>query len=317
MSVHAKSTNNTNDALLPVVILVHGARQSMRTVFFLGRGARRWLDVCDEPPNGQGFVLLIPNGVNPKNGDTKGNNQVWNDYNNFGTESVDDVGFLSALTQWAVNIRGGVDTRRVYLTGLSNGGMMAYRALIETESNHMRNSTTIPYAAAAAFIANMPAANVTRNNGTANVATPILIMNGNQDKIVKWNGGTDDFGPVRSALATRDFWIQFNRAEKDGVQRSDLPNRRRFDGCRVESEFYPATMSVENTPNSTSVMNDTFFMTTASAPVQFYTMNGGGHMMPYTRWGWYPWLLRLRNGPACRDVNAADLAWDFLSQYAR
>ena len=49
--------------------------------------------------------------------------------------------------------------------------------------------------------------------------------------------------------------------------------------------------------------------------MQFYTMDGGGHMIPYTGLGWYPFLYRLIAGPPCYEADGADLAWNFLSQF--
>jgi polyhydroxybutyrate depolymerase len=264
-----------------LVILLHGGTQSMRKIFNRrNRGSRRWLDLSDA----NGFLLLAPNGVNPDTGDTKGDDQNWNDLRDEIGGNVDDVGFLTALTYWAVTERG-VDPSRVYVTGASNGGIMTYTALILTPE---------VYAAGAAFIANLPATEVP----TPDNPTPIFIMNGTKDKLMKWDGGTvgQEGGEVRSALATRDYWVQVNAADAGNVQKAKLRNRRLFDGCRITSELYPATGA-------------------DSAPVQFYTMEGGGHMIPFTGFGSYPLSYRLIAGPPCRDTDGADLAWDFMSQY--
>lgn len=45
-------------------------------------------------------------------------------------EKIDDVGFISALIDELVKTRG-VDPKRVYVTGMSNGGMMSHRLGIE------------------------------------------------------------------------------------------------------------------------------------------------------------------------------------------
>ena len=42
---------------------------------------------------------------------------------------ADDVGFIRELTDWVVAAYR-VDSRRIYLTGASNGGMMAYRLVM-------------------------------------------------------------------------------------------------------------------------------------------------------------------------------------------
>jgi polyhydroxybutyrate depolymerase len=108
----------------PLVLVLHGGSESMNEVFRT-RGMHKWLDVCEK----NGFLMLVPNGVDIRTGDTKGDNQNWNDYRNLHGDKIDDTGFLAAL--WAIAERG-IDAFRVYQTGPSNGGMMAYRALIET-----------------------------------------------------------------------------------------------------------------------------------------------------------------------------------------
>jgi polyhydroxybutyrate depolymerase len=273
--------NSTRSAL---VILLHGGTESMRQTFKKNRkGARRWLTLSDT----HGFLLLAPNGVNDETGGTKGDDQNWNDYRPEFGGTRDDVGFLSTLVSWAIAERG-VNAQRIYITGASNGGMMTYRALIDTYPPI--------YAAGAAFIANLPAIDVP----VSNRSKPIFIMNGTRDKLQKWEGGQGGFdrGDVRSALATRDYWVEANGADKSKVQRTKLPNRNLLDGCRVVSDFYPASSLANN-----------------SAPVQFYTMEGGGHAIPYTSRGRYSWLYRLVAGPQCREVNGADLAWEYMSKF--
>ena len=44
-----------------------------------------------------------------------------------GSSGVDDVGFVESAGRGAVRRDVAVDARRIYVTGISNGGMMAYR----------------------------------------------------------------------------------------------------------------------------------------------------------------------------------------------
>jgi polyhydroxybutyrate depolymerase len=265
----------------PVVLFLHGAGGSMN-----GIATRK--DVWVKLSNENGFLLLAPNGIGRENGnDTKGSNQPWNDLlKNAGT--VDDVGFLASLVAWAKTERG-VNPAKVYMVGVSNGGMMTYRVVIETSPPL--------YAAVASFIGNLPADDVPKPNSS----TPIFMMMGTKDKIIQYEGGSigPRFGSVRSAAATRDFWLQVNQADVTNVQKTMLPNRCWFDFCRISSEFYPAAGTAM----------------TRSAPVHFYTMEGGGHMIPYTDFDIYPLPKRLRAGPPCREAVGEILAWNFISQY--
>lgn len=271
----------------PVVIQLHGGTGSMRKISS-NLGTSRWLDLSDE----FGFLLLAPNGVNLDTGDTYGDDQNWSDLRFLGsneTKTYDDVGFVSKLVQWSIT-EVGVDPTRVYVTGGSNGGIMTYTMLVLAPQL---------FAGGAAFIANLPAAVIP----TPNQSTPIFIMNGDKDRLMPWEGGEvgeGSRGTVRSAFATRDYWIQVNDANAAAVMYSTLPNGNWFDRCRIQLEFYPATSN------------------TSTAPVAFHRMSGGGHSIPTPR-GFFNPIMNLYDlligGPSCHDVYGADVAWEFLSLF--
>ena len=61
---------------MPVVLLLHGGGRGMdRILSKRGGAAREWPELAKR----ERFLLLVPNGVNPNNGDPKGNRQHWND----------------------------------------------------------------------------------------------------------------------------------------------------------------------------------------------------------------------------------------------
>ena len=267
-----------------LVILLHGGIGSMYKVFrkSSGRATRRWIDVS----NHNGFLLLAPNGVNAKNNaDTRNRDgQVWNDFRENSTTSTnaDDVGFIISMVQWAIRDRG-IDPSRVFVTGASNGGGMTYRLLIEQSST---------FAAGVAFIANLSTVDVPN----AGSPTPIMIMNGTRDPIMPWEGGNvaERYGSVRSAIATRDYWINANNVNVGAVMREDLPDLDPTDACSISLEAYPAN--------------------SGGAQVLFYIMEGGGHLLP-TRMGGFD-LFDFLRGPQCRDAEAVDLAWAFMNTVA-
>jgi polyhydroxybutyrate depolymerase len=292
---NSSSTHVEEDRAL--VIVLHGGTQSMRAVVNnKSKGTNRWISLSEE----NGFLLLAPNGVNLETGDTYGDDQNWSDLRFLGTNGTsvvdpvyDDIGFIGQLVQWSITEEG-VNPAKVYVTGGSNGGLMTYTLLIRTPEL---------YAAGAAFIANLPEEFVPT---TPHQSTPIMIMNGNQDRLMPWNGGPiadGTRGVVRSALETRDYWIQVNRADATRVVSTRVPNRNWFDRCRIQSDLYPSI-----TGNNASAM----------APVHFYTMDGGGHSIP-SRCGAFNPVMIVYNlfigGPACHDANGADLAWEFFSSY--
>ncbi|MFM9939528.1 MAG: alpha/beta hydrolase family esterase [Hyphomicrobiaceae bacterium] len=271
-----------------VIVLLHGGTQSMRKVFGANAGAsREWLTVA----RANRALLLVPNGTNPESGDAAGDNQFWNDLRSgpdVRTTSVDDVGFILKVLDWARDRDPGAVVP-VYVTGASNGGMMTYRLLIEAPHR---------FTAAAAFIASLPA-----NLGGLSLpkrATPLLIASGTKDPLVKWEGGeiAGKRGAVVSATDNLGWWLRANRAAATPAETTWLPDVDPQDGCRIQRQTFPA--------------ND------GGAPVVFYTLQGGGHAMPSRKHA-IPdtFFVRRFIGPVCRDLETAELAWEFFRSHAR
>lgn len=170
---------------------------------------------------------------------------------------------------------------------------MTYRLLVE-QSNL--------FAAGVAFIANLPE----REIPIPMNATPIMIVLGTSDPLMKWEGGTlaGNRGTVRSALATKDYWIHANHLNANVYEKKQLENYNRYDNCIIESERYETTNISSSSTNS-------------SQPLMFYTMKGGGHVYPErSRLIYTSLILNRILGPPCRDVSGIDLAWTFMSQFS-
>lgn len=271
----------------PILIVLHGGGQSMRRMFDAGAGATRgWPELARR----ENALLLVPNGTNPDNGDPRGDNQTWNDLRQdiARASSADDVAYILALIGWAqATYR--TDAARVYVTGASNGGMMTFRLLMEVPE---------PFAAGAAFVGALPAED-TRLKPPAR-PTPLLIANGKLDPLVQWNGGeiAGHRGQTRSVAATVAWWAAANKAAAQPSATATLPDTDPSDACRIERRDYPAGPG--------------------GAPVTTYTMTGGGHSIPSSRYD-IPkgWLVRRFIGPVCRDAEGIELAWQFLSAFRR
>ena len=101
---------------VPLVLVLHGA---------LGSGRQAETDYgWDAKADAGHFVVAYPDGYH----------RTWNAGGCCGpaqTADVDDVGFLTSLVH---TVSGGVpvDQHRVYATGISNGGLMAYRLACST-----------------------------------------------------------------------------------------------------------------------------------------------------------------------------------------
>lgn len=270
----------------PVVVLLHGGTQSMRKIFRTNAGGTQaWPSLADA----EGFLLLVPNGVNADTGDTAGDDQTWNDCRAamaVDDSRADDVGFVTALLDWAASAYG-IDPARAYATGLSNGGGMSFRLAVERPDR---------FAAVAVFIMAM-AADTECPPPAAPV--PVLICNGTEDPLVPWNGGAvagGDRGTVVSAAETLAAWLAADDAGPQPDEAAVLPDLDPDDGCTITSRRY--------LPHP------------GGAEVVFLSVLGGGHTVPTRDWPVPEWVLNLFGfGRQDRDVEGARLAWEFLRHH--
>jgi polyhydroxybutyrate depolymerase len=143
----------------PTVIVLHGAFSSaawtMRHYGFAEAAAAR------------GFAAVFPQGLRG----------CWNDGRNPFPWRADDVTFLKVLAG-ELMAEGIADPRRIYVAGVSNGGMMAMRMVCEASEL---------FAGAGTVIANMPASIGARCHPSRPV--PVVMFNGSADRWVPYQGG--------------------------------------------------------------------------------------------------------------------------------
>ncbi|MEZ6186365.1 MAG: PHB depolymerase family esterase [Planctomycetota bacterium] len=222
-----------------------------------------------------GFVVVYPNGWEGNWNDGRGERAK----TGVDVSGIDDVGFFAKLFDHAVEHLGG-DPRRLYVTGLSNGGTLSYRLGIEL---------TDRIAAIAPVIANLPGA---LQGLTPSRPLPVLIMNGTADPLMTWDGERAPDGRVKrlSTPETVAWWVRHNGA-------ASAPTTARLldldpgDGSTVEVSAYAA----------------------ARAPVVLYTIHGGGHTFPGSNVPDVAWFV----GPKNRDLHGPEAVWTFLSGFTR
>jgi polyhydroxybutyrate depolymerase len=163
----------------PTVIVLHGAA----TTASLTAG---WSGFAEAAAR-HGFAAVFPQGIFT----------VWNDGRRDGFAKADDVGFLRALVGKLVG-RGIADPRRVYLAGISNGGMMTLRMLCEHPEL---------FAGAGTVVASMPS--LVGATCRIDKPMPVVMFNGTADPVVPYKGGTvgmtGNYGEVWSAERTAAF----------------------------------------------------------------------------------------------------------------
>lgn len=271
------------------VVLLHGGTQSMRKMFDRQSASGiAWRTLADQ----EGFLLIVPNGTNAQTGDTDGDSQNWNDIRLKGSprhSRADDVGFITTLVNKLAH-QFELDRNRMFVTGSSNGGMMTYRLLIEQPDL---------FAAGAAFVANFPGGALDTLREPAQ-PTPLMIMNGTEDPLVPFDGGKvgRNMLPVHSAAETVAWWVKVNNANPSPASDMLLPDVDTRDECRVRLTRYKREGST-------------------SAPVYFYSVIGGGHVMPSQNFHMRENLITNRLiGRQCHDVEGTVVAWQFFQRYS-
>lgn len=125
--LHAPAAADASPRAL--VVVFHGGGGDGRNALEQGR----WI----EKARAEGFIVVAPEGTveHPNRAPSAlFNPRTWNAGGSTGTPAqrrgIDDVGFVRALLD-EVSKQHAVDPARVYATGLSNGGAMAFRAGLE------------------------------------------------------------------------------------------------------------------------------------------------------------------------------------------
>lgn len=249
----------------PLILALHGN---------LGSGAQfersaGWARVAAR----HGVVVALPDGLNRAWADGRNNAERKGRLPPAGTN---DVAFVSALAEKLV-ADGIADHKRLYLAGVSNGGMMTYRLLCERPDL---------FAAGAAVIA------VLTDDAAARCkpqrAVPLLVINGTADRLIPWSRSATYMGTEAT-----------------------LAHFRRLNGCgdTFETRAYPDT---DRTDRST--VTRLHFTCPKGADVDLIRVDGGGHQWPSRV---RPPRLELILGPANRDIEASEEIWAFLQRFSR
>jgi len=249
----------------PVVLAFHGAGTNA-PIMALSSG-------LSIKANEAGFIAVYPNGTG------KGNVMlIWNSGGYRGPNHdklPDDVAFVARLLDDLVGVVN-VDRRRVFATGMSNGGMMCYRLACDLSE---RIAAIAPVAGTMAAMECRPRRPV-----------PVLHFHGTADTIVPYNGPDgrlDKLVAFTSVDETIRTWV-------------------RLDGCPVK----PKTTTFPDTEHDgTTVKRKLYGPGKRGAEVVLIAIEGGGHTWPGRAWP-VPLL-----GNTTRDISACDLIWEFFEKH--
>jgi polyhydroxybutyrate depolymerase len=248
----------------PLVIALHGGGGNAKTM------TPRWLETARR----EGFAVAFPSGVG-----RNANMGTWNAGGCCGFAMVsdsDDVAFIGAMIDDIARDHR-IDPKRVYVTGLSNGGMLTYRI----------GAALAPRIAAIAVVSGA------MFGGETPPATPVavLIMHGERDDIVPFKGGASPMAlvarsqtqPFREVAYAVDFW-------------------RRADGCADKPSI----------ASKGDVTIETYAQCAEGGEVVFYRLQTAGHTWP----GPAPAVGGLERA-RYDQIDATEVIWRFFSRHAR
>lgn len=260
--------NHQSDIKLPVIIALHGGGSTWEK--FNKGTTKRTLELYSNKNN---MLLIFP----------QGKSNHWNDgrlKNLKDSDSLDDVKFISKLIDKSIE-KHHVDSSKVFITGMSNGGFMAIRLGIELSDK---------VKAIAAVSAQMSVA-----NQDLNIQKPIsfLLINGTDDPVVPYHGGemklfkfSKSRGTILSTTQTINYFLNANNCHPKPIK--IFKNKRKFDKTSIISNHYEKCES--------------------NTQVKLLTVNGGGHTWP----GGKQYLPIAIIGRLSREINASQSIVDFF-----
>ena len=274
---------NSGSGPLPIVIYLHGHGDNMRHILGQGRvhsASANWMKVADQ----EGFLVIYPLG---QKGPGRRGKTGWNDcrIGAKGNPSGDDVEFVRRLIAFASQTLNG-DLKRVYITGMSNGGHMTMRCAMELSEI---------LAAVAPIAALLPTES---DCSPPSTPVPILMMHGVDDPLAPYTGGemAGERGTVLSARETAHAWIRWNQLEDVPERVYAVPDQDASDGSTIRVRMR------ERSPGGVAVVA--------------YAMHGAGHAEP-SRNAKMGRLPRRIQGNRNRDIEMAEVVWEFFKTRTR
>lgn len=193
------------DRRVPLVLVLHGgggnADNAEKVTGFTDKARR------------ERFIVVYPEGT----GRHKNKFLTWNAGHCCGyamDNRVDDVGFINALITKLIETHP-IDPKRIYATGMSNGGMMTHRLGIEIANR---------FAAIAPVVAT-----VFGDEGKPEQPVSAIMLNGMLDQSVPYQGGPPggrfadawDGTPAKPARDQAAFWASANSCASDPAKSAD------------------------------------------------------------------------------------------------
>lgn len=250
---------------LPLVVALHGATMNGPMM--------AWFSGLNQKADEAGFIAVYPDGTGTRSSYT------WNAGTCCGSalqNQVNDVSFIDAVLDELI-MTYSIDVRRIYATGVSNGGMMAYRLAAELP-DRIASITCI-------------AGSLVTEIGLLKRAVSVLHLHGTSDEFVPFTGGKGERSlsgtNFRSVEDTILAWVDVNGCDK-----------------------IPVIDVLSQPDDEMKVIRRTYRNGRGGSEVVLVEIEGGGHTWPGRK---TPALSPL--GKSALSISANDLMWEFFQKH--
>lgn len=275
---------------IPVVLALHGGGGNGEgTKRLTCLDGRRHSGTCiTDLADDEGFAVVFPNGIGSKvfpdhrSWNAGGGKDGWRCTGGRACEeNLDDVAYIDAVLE-ELDRALYVDDKRIYSTGMSNGGAMSHRLACERSEVF----------AAIASVGGVNQAQTVQGCEPSR-AISVLQIHGDEDPCWPYEGGTfqclrggDEKGDFISAPASLEGWVTRN-------------------GCAADTH---TDTTADPERDGTSESQQTWTACDDDAVVSMITVHGGGHTWPQ---GW-SYLDEDTIGLTSQDFSANEAIWDFF-----
>jgi len=260
----------TSSDSVPLVFVLHGGGGTADGMISFSE-----FDIVSDTA---GFLVVFPQGAVP----ASIGGFTWADGRGTpaDTAGIDDVGFISALTDH-LNSNYEIIDSKIYACGMSNGGFMSQRLAVELNNR---------IAAVASVGSTIDSSQVSIYQPPLPI--PVMLINGVNDPFVPFYGGpvNGGHGYAISSFDLLDFWVQKNNCigQIDSIQLPDI--------VPSESSTVTKYYNINGDCNSQVVL---------------YKVNGGGHTWP----GVPNFVYELIAGQTNEDIHASTEIWQFFKNF--
>jgi polyhydroxybutyrate depolymerase len=252
----------------PVVIGLYGHGQTIESF-------RDWLHL-EVTADREHFVVVYPEAIDHDWSYGRPINKAMPAVNG---EPADDLGLIRRIIDNLIETKR-ADPDRIYVTGLSRGGLMTFTVACALADR---------IAAAAPLITGMT--EFQREDCKPAKPLPMMAVAGTNDLEQFYDGSIGLVGRLLSVPETMEYWRLQNGCS--GLNAKFLPHRDRSDPTRI--------LLVE--------------WSGCRKPLRLYRVNGGGHQVPSLSANSEALLKRF--GRSNRDIDTADEIWSFFKDFSR